>query len=158
MKQGKLPIKDTGIGFWGAAHSDDLFLLFTKLQLGRFRHLLDLGSGDGKVVLLASLFTQATGIEFHAGLHKVAEAIHKKCSHLPLKGVRFLQGDFMQHPFSDYDVLFINPDKPMKVLEEKIKKEFHGLLVVHGAHFHPTSIPKKEKLDVNGTYITVYDL
>ena len=59
MKQGRLPMKDTGIGFWNASPSSDVFELFKKLQLQNYKHLLDLGSGDGRVTLIASLFTKA---------------------------------------------------------------------------------------------------
>ena len=35
MKQGRLPLKDTGIGFWNASSSKEVFELFKKIKLNR---------------------------------------------------------------------------------------------------------------------------
>jgi len=67
----------------------------------------DLGSGDGKIAMIASLFTKAAGIEFDEELVKVSNQMKKKLN----LDVKFIQGDFMQSDISKYDVIFINPDK-----------------------------------------------
>jgi len=82
---------------------------------------LDLGSGDGKIVLIASLFTKsAAGIEFDEELVKKGIEIRDK---LGLK-CDLICADYMEHDFSQYDILFINPDKSFHHgLEEKLLRE-----------------------------------
>ena len=43
-------MRDTEVGFWGTAACDDVFELFQKINLSKFKNFIDLGSGDGKVV------------------------------------------------------------------------------------------------------------
>ena len=65
--QGKI-VQDTEKGIFGAASLAICFELFKKIELNKYKSFLDLGCGDGRIVLLASLFTKATGIEFDKGL------------------------------------------------------------------------------------------
>jgi hypothetical protein len=60
--------KVTSVGLWACSLLEEILDLFEQLDLGRYRHLADLGSGDGRVVLVGSLFTRATGIEADAEL------------------------------------------------------------------------------------------
>jgi len=154
MKQGRLPMKDTGIGFWNASPSSDVFELFKKLQLQNYKHLLDLGSGDGRVTLIASLFTKATGIELDQELvNKAVEMKHR----LNVKNAEFLHKNFLEHDISGHDIVFLAPDKPMyRGVEEKLLNELKGEVIVFGHHFHPTMLRKKADLDINGNYVAVY--
>jgi len=64
LKQGKLPLRSTSKGFWGHIPANDIYEIFKKLGLGQHKTFVDLGSGDGKVVLIASLFCKrAVGVE-----------------------------------------------------------------------------------------------
>ena len=91
LKKGKLPLRSTEVGFWGPAVTHEVWDLFVGyLNLYGAKNFMDLGSGDGKVTMLASLFTQAHGIEFDKNLHEVAAHMQR---HFKLPA-EFTQGDF----------------------------------------------------------------
>ena len=122
--EGKLPMKDTLKGTWGVAHTDDILEIFQKLNLGKYKNFLDLGSGDGKVVNIAALFTKATGIEIDKDLIKKSNEIRKKYK---LINARFLEGDYHHFDISGYDIIFVNPDAPFyRGLEDKLIKQLKG--------------------------------
>ncbi len=154
LKRGKLPFKDTGKGFWNAADTPTLYELFSKI--GTHKKFVDLGSGDGKAVLLASLFAKhAVGIEWDKELHNAATEFTKK---LGINNVSFINDDFNNHALHEYDVVFLNPDKPLHRdnLEEKLVSELNGKLVVFGPHFHPTKLKKVNEFFVNDYMVSVY--
>lgn len=154
MKEGKLPMRDTGIGFWNASPSKDIFELFKKIKLQDYKHFLDLGCGDGRVAIIASLFTKATGIELDQALvNKATEMKYR----LNIKNVEFLHKNFFDHNISEHDIIFLAPDKPMyRGVEEKMLDELTGELIIFSPHFHPTMLRKKIDFDVNGTFVAVY--
>jgi len=155
MGKGSLLMKDTPVGFWGPTSTEEAFTAFKRLNLGRFKSFLDIGSGDGKIVLIASLFcNNAVGIEYDPILVGKALEIRRK---LGLLNTQFVNDDFFNHDFSGYDMLFCNPDKPMyRGLEEKLLKEMNGKLILHGHHFHPTNLKKEKEFSINNTLFTVY--
>ncbi len=70
--------------------------------------LLDLGSGDGRVVFLASLLgAHATGIEYDRAMHRIAIAARDRLAGLvdPERAV-LQRGDFFRVDYSAYDVLY----------------------------------------------------
>jgi len=146
-------MKETSLGYWGISTADDVFHLFKDLRLERHKSFIDLGSGDGKVTLIASLFTQATGIECDEELIGHSRDMKKK---LGLKKAEFIQGDFMAHDLSSYDFIFINPDKQMHALEPKLFRELHGRLVVYGHLYHPSVLEKEAHFIAHTTPVTVY--
>ncbi len=154
MQQGRLPMKDTGIGFWNASPDKEVFELFKKIKLQNYKHFLDLGSGDGRVVLIASLFTKATGIELDQELiNKAVEMQYK----LNIKNVEFLHKNYFHHNISQHDIIFCAPDKPMyRGVEEKLLNELNGELIVFSPHFHPTMLRKKADFDINGNFVAIY--
>lgn len=155
LKQGKLPLRDTGKGFWGHAIADEIYEAFKKLKLQKFKNFIDLGSGDGKVVLIASLFCKrAVGIEIDRELHQKALEIQRK---LFIPNAIFYLNDFFAHSISEFEAVFVYPDEPMeRALEEKLLKELTGKLVHYGHHFHPTQLHKESSFGVNGNLFTVY--
>ncbi len=155
LKQGRLLSKDTGVGFWGPSVTDEVHEAFKKLGLSRFRNFLDLGSGDGKVTLIAAMFCRnAVGVEYDPMLSGKAHEIKSK---LNVNNVQFINDDFYNHDISDYDVVFHAPDAPMhRGVEDKLLKELKGKLILYGHHFHPTKLKKEKSIDVNGTLISVY--
>ena len=154
LQQGRLPMRDTGIGFWNASLSSEIFELFSKLKLQKYNHFLDLGSGDGRVVMIASLFTEATGIEIDRELLNKSLEMQRM---LDLKNVRFVHKNFMEHNISEHDMVFISPDKPMyRGLEEKLLDELNGHLLVYGHHFHPTLLQKKKEFHLDTNYAALY--
>jgi hypothetical protein len=120
-KKGRIPIGDTEKGIWGAAITGHIFEFFKQINLQKYKTLVDLGSGDGKVVLIASLFgVKAVGIEFDQDLIEISTKIRDE---LKLKA-EFIQGDFFEHDLSKHDIIFINPDKGFEYkLENKLLKE-----------------------------------
>ena len=154
LKSGKLPLWDTGAGFWNAAAEHEVYEAFKQLRLQRFNNFLDLGSGDGKVVLIASLFgVKAHGIEIDKTLVMKAVDVQKK---LRLNAT-FTNGNFLEHDISKYDVLFVNPDKPMqRGLEDKLLREMKGKLIHYGHHFHPVSLKAEKVLRINDNLVTLY--
>ena len=154
LRQGKLPMRATEKGFWGCAVADEIFELFEKINL-RCNNFLDIGSGDGKVVLIAALFAKnAVGIEIDSELIKKSLEIK---SNLGIKNAEFIKGDFLSLDFSEYDVLFCNPDAPVeKGLEKKLVKEMKGRYIHYGNLFFPKILKKENEFKINNTEITVY--
>ncbi|MFH2028178.1 MAG: class I SAM-dependent methyltransferase [Nanoarchaeota archaeon] len=155
IKNGKLLAKDTCVGFWGPSVSDEVYQAFRKLSLGRFTNFLDLGSGDGKVTLMAALFCKnSTGIEYDPILTGKAIDIRDK---LQITNAKFINDDFFNHDISAYDVIFHAPDQPLhRGVEDKLIGELKGKLIIHGHHFHPSYLKKERSFKVNDTLFSVY--
>lgn len=155
LKKGKLPMRSTEKGFWNASITDEVFDAFKKIKLSKFKNFLDIGSGDGKVVLIASLFCKnAEGVEIDELLHHKALEIQSK---LKISNAAFHNKDFFEHDFSKYDVLFTAPDAPFeRGLENKLLKEMNGKLIHYGHHFHPAHLKKEDSFIVNGTLVSLY--
>lgn len=69
------------------------------------RRILDLGSGDGRVAVLASLAfsLRVDGYELDRQLHRFAQALITSNN---LEGIRLHNSNFLQSPFKDFDLLF----------------------------------------------------
>ena len=155
LKRGRLPMWSTEKGFWNASSSNDIYSAFKKLKLQRFKNFLDIGSGDGKVVLIATLFCKnAHGIEIDDFLHsKAIEMQHL----FKISNAIFHNADFFGHDFSKYSVMFVAPDAPMeRGLESKLLKEMKGKVIVYGEHFHPRFLTKQDSFLVNDCTIALY--
>ena len=155
LAKGKLPMWSTKKGFWNASISDEIFEAFKRLKLEKFKNFLNIGSGDGKVTLIASLFCKnAEGIEIDKNLHDKGLEMQRK---LDIKNATLHNADFFLHNFSKYDVLFVSPDVPFeRGLEKKLLKEMKGKLIHYGHHFHPQNLMVTESLDINGTKVSLY--
>ena len=155
LRKGRLPMWSTSKGFWNASISDELHDAFKKIGLQKFKNFLDMGSGDGKVVLIASLFCgNAEGIEIDSFLHNKAEETRKKFG---ISNAIFHNKDFFEHDFSKYDALFLAPDNPLgRGIERKLLDEMKGKLIHYGNHFHPDSLKKESSFLVNGTLVSIY--
>lgn len=155
MRNGSLPMRSTSLGFWNAAISNEVYEAFKKLKLEKFNRFIDLGSGDGVVTMIASLFCkQAEGVEVDEELFQKSLEIREK---LKVKNAVFHNNDFFEHPLHEYDVVFVNPDRPMhRGLEKKLVNELNGKLVLYGHHFHPTSLKKEKSFSVNDNLVTLY--
>ena len=156
LSKGRLPMWSTEKGFWNASISEEINEAFKKIKLGKFKNFLDIGSGDGKVVLIAALFCKnAEGIEIDDFLHSKALQLQEK---LRFKNVTFHNKDFFEHDFSKYDVLFTAPDAPFeRGLEKKLLSEMNGKLIHYGHHFHPANLKKENSFMINGNLVTVYN-
>lgn len=72
------------------------------------KRFLDLGSGDGRVVFLAAaLGAEATGIEYDPQVFKTSErALVALGDAIDAEKVDLIAGDFFEHRWSGYDVIF----------------------------------------------------
>jgi protein-L-isoaspartate O-methyltransferase len=155
LEKGRFMFKNTQKGYWGISVLDDVFELFKRLKLEDYRNFLDIGSGDGRVAFTASLFTNATGIEFDKELY--GQSV-KLMDELKIK-TSILNKDFLEHDLSRYDIIYCFPDQPIsREIEPKLLKELKGKLIVYGPHFHPEQLKKLETLEVNGTHVTIYTI
>jgi len=101
--------------------------------------LLDLGSGDGRVVFLAALLgADATGVEWEESLHRLAlEARERLADLVPKKRAHLKAGDFLREDFSKYDLLFYFESGTFDAaaMFDKIRRELRPgarLLLAHG--------------------------
>lgn len=159
LRHGRLPVKDTGVGFWGATPLSELFTLFKNMGLYRYKSFLDLGSGDGRVVLTASLFDiESHGIEADEELVDTALEHRRKLALEHFNKTKFLHKNFMEHKLSGYDLVYVSPDKPFfrDNFENKILSELDGQLIVHGWEFHPQNMQKVDEHVYDGEKFTVY--
>jgi protein-L-isoaspartate O-methyltransferase len=100
--------------------------------------MFDLGSGDGRIVIMAAekFGADATGVEFDADLHKQSMA---KIKSLGLeKTARIIHGDIMQQDYSSADLLTVyllplSNDKVRPMLEKQLKKG--ARIVAHDFEF-----------------------
>lgn len=154
LRKGKLPLRSTKAGFWGYTPPKNAYELFKKIKLEKYKRFLDLGSGDSCVVMIATLFTEAVGIELDEELYKKSLEFKKK---LKIKAT-IKNKDYLEEDFSKYDIIFINPDNPFsKGLEKKLKKEFKGLLLVYNIVHHPLHLKKRKKIWVEQIPVMSYD-
>lgn len=145
--------KETEKGIWISSQSREVFELFRTIRLEQFKHFADLGSGDGRVAIIASLFTKSTGIECDEELVKRSVEIKEE---LGLQNVWFEKADFLSKELTPYDILFIYPDNPIVRLEQKILKEFKGDFIVCGGIFLPDKLVQKNMVQINNAAFRVY--
>ncbi|MCK4859988.1 MAG: hypothetical protein KAS87_05470, partial [Candidatus Omnitrophica bacterium] len=111
LGKGKLPLWSTGKGFWGGVIADEVYEAFKKINLHKRKSFIDLGSGDGKVVLTAALFCKrAVGIEIDNELYRKSLEMQRK---LNIPNAIFYNNDFYEQSISEYDLVFVYPDGPM---------------------------------------------
>ena len=97
LRNGRLPLGSTGSGFWGSVIADEVYPAFKRIGLGQ-KTFIDLGSGDGKAVLIASLFCKrAVGIEMDNGLFQKSLEMQIK---LNVPNAIFFNNDFYEHSVS----------------------------------------------------------
>ncbi len=140
LSQGKLPMRSTNTGFWGTSDLDAVFRLFEEVHLDQCKSFLDLGSGDGRIVLVASLFTKAAGVESDPELVDIGREMREELSFQ----AEFLCQDLMVLDFSQYDFFFVNPDHRFEEeYEEKLLGEAKGkVLFVYNMVFAPEKLRK----------------
>lgn len=153
LKKGKIPYHETEKGTWGISVAEYLYEFFKQINLKKYKNFLDLGSGDGKVVLIASLFTKATGIEYDKKLFEKSIEIRDKLK----LNANFIQGDFLKQNLTKYNVIFINPDKGFhNETETKLLEELKGILIVYNFIYHPRFLKKGKTYQFEQTPITIY--
>lgn len=145
--------KATPAGMWACSDPAEVHEVFTALDLAACRHLLDLGSGDGRVVLVASLFTRASGVEADPELTREAISLARG---LGLTQAEFSCGDCRRTDLAPYDLLFIYPDKPLGWLEDLLPDGWTGRLLVYGPYFKPRALRHLKTLYAGQTICTLW--
>lgn len=138
---GKGLVYRTAKGIYGTTGLENIFDFFREVQLQNCSHFLDLGSGDGRVVMVASLFTEATGIESDPGLVSAAVSIRDELG----LDCELIKGDYLEHDLTQYDIIFINPDHEFDELDVKLKDGLKGPLFVCNEIFAPELLRKGKK-------------
>jgi hypothetical protein len=134
LEENSLPYRSTKSGMWASSSAEEVYRGFRHFQLDQYNHMADLGSGDGIVVAIASLFTQATGYEVDSWLFKRSIELWKS---LNLSDATFLRADFLLANLNAHDLLYLYPDKPFYELEERLHTTWRGRLLVKGPHYPP---------------------
>lgn len=139
IEKGFMLHRPTKKGIFSPSDMDEVFDFFRKIRLQDCRSFLDIGSGDGRVVLIASLFTDAEGVEDDMALLRAAERMRDS---LQIKA-GFIHGDYMEKDISGYDVLYWYPDYTKRELvEEKLLGEMKGMLAVYRMIYTPKKLEK----------------
>ncbi len=100
------PELEPGLVAYRPSGYDEIVHALDVTRLDPTDHFLDIGSGTGKVVLLAALLCGATsvGIELDPALIVLGSTSARA---LGLANVRFVQGDARDAPLGDADVVFL---------------------------------------------------
>ncbi|MDO8642045.1 MAG: methyltransferase [Candidatus Woesearchaeota archaeon] len=163
MLQKKTFMKPTSIGYFAGARIDDIHDIFEKIHLEKYKKFIDLGSGDGRVVLMAAAYTNAVGVELDDELFATAQRMQKKLGvkHGALKKALFVKKNYLTDiHLGEYDVIFINPDNPLYELEKKLGKEMKkdAILIVYNAVYAPLNMKLKKTIGVGPSAGFVYTL
>jgi predicted RNA methylase len=78
LNKGVLPLRETSNGFWGISVCEEVFFFFLIICFQCYRSFIDVGSGDGRVTAIASLFTNAVGIESDKELYEMSVKIKEE--------------------------------------------------------------------------------
>jgi protein-L-isoaspartate O-methyltransferase len=115
--------------------------------------MFDLGSGDGRIVIMAAkkYGANATGIEFDDTLHKQSMAKIKSLGLEPT--ARIIHGDIMQQDYSGADLITVyllplSNDKVRPLLEKQLKRG--SRIVSHDFQFSGWNPEKTITVDDDG--------
>ena len=126
------------------------------LKLGELKageRMFDLGSGDGRIVIMAAQKFRAiaTGVEFDADLWKQST---DRIKSLGLeKRARIIQGDIMKQDYAAADLITVyllpaSNDKVRPLLEKQLKKG--ARIVAHDFEMSGWTAEKTEQIDDDG--------
>jgi len=105
---------------------DTMFAFCKEINLSQYSHFLDMGSSDGRLVAIASLFTKSTGVEINPVLHEWAV----RCARELGLTANFILGNYNDYNISAHDVVFFGPDRPLGQTRDKLLRELRGVLYV----------------------------
>ncbi|MCX6707098.1 MAG: hypothetical protein NT001_03075, partial [Candidatus Woesearchaeota archaeon] len=116
-------LKDTSKGYFVPSNMKKVYDFFNMVKLEKYKSFVDLGSGDGRVVLIASLFTKSAGIESDEELYEKSRRMKKKLG----LDAELKKGDYMDLDISKYGAVYMYPDKEFtNAINDKLKKELKG--------------------------------
>lgn len=152
---------DTAYGIWGPSSMLDVFELFGKMRLEGRKGFVDLGSGDGRIVLIAALFTDACGIEGDEKLDATANGAKAALiGQVPeLSRAAFTKGDYTQADLTGFEILFTFCDHPWDPLFEKyLEERCDGVLLSYNRIFLPQRLKKGKTYWMQQVPIVSYPL
>jgi hypothetical protein len=147
------PYKMTPAGMWACSKTEEVHELLSQMDLSPYRGFADLGSGDGRAVLVASLFLPATGIEADPELVEVGRTVARR---LGLSRARFVCDDCRRVDATAFDLLFLYPDKPLDWLVRMLPGHWRGHLLVYGPYFQPTGLTHLKTVHAGRTRCTLW--
>ncbi len=141
-------------GVWVPSLPKELFKVFKKVG-DKNKAFLDLGSGDGIAVMVASLFfRKADGVEKEKEFFDIAVKMKEKLQ----ADVDFFNKDFHDAHFKEYGMLFIAPDKEFTLkLENKLRSELNGKLIVFSSIFQPKTLKKISEFETDHRTVYIYE-
>jgi len=163
-KKGNPSYEDTAHGIWGSSDLRKCFDLFMRISLSEKNRLLDLGSGDGRIAMVAALFCGSSGVEGDASLHAVAlRAKRELIARIPsLERCELVLGDYTAIDSSRlavFDTFFIFADHSWpKDFETCIASCCVGNLYSYANIFSPSSLTKGPTIWLDQTPVVVYPL
>jgi protein-L-isoaspartate O-methyltransferase len=126
------------------------------LQVGALKpgeKMFDLGSGDGRIVIMAAkkFKADATGVEFDDALHRQSMAEIKKQG--LVKTARIIHGDIYKQNYSSANLITVyllpsSNDKIRPILEKQLKKG--SRIVSHDFEFSDWKPEKVEHVEDDG--------
>jgi cyclopropane fatty-acyl-phospholipid synthase-like methyltransferase len=151
-KKGNI-VRETSKGIFGTSDLEVIETFFENISLTNKYYFVDIGSGDGRVVILASKYTKAVGIEIDEELIKES----KEHANILQSKAEFICKDYEDYSYENVDVIFSFADHFFtKTFLEKLKKEFKGTLYVYEGVFLPEEIKKGPTIWINQTKIISY--
>ncbi len=138
LKKGQLPMRSTERGFWGVSNLDDVHSFFLAKKFPSKTRFCDLGCGDGRVAMVASLFVEATGIEYDKELVEEGERLAKELG----LDVELLREDIRDVDLSAFDALYMYADQRFDFLKNKLLRELRGTLYLYHDTYHPDFLEK----------------
>lgn len=149
-----LLLEYTQEGVWAPSTPKQLFKIFKKIADNQ-KVFLDLGSGDGIAVMVASLFFKhAYGVESDRNLYELSMKMKEK---LGIGNATFILDDFQNISFKKYDIMFIYPDNEFTLkLENKLRRELRGKLIVWSSIFRPKTLRIEKLLKTNYGEVCIY--
>ncbi len=155
-------VHDTTHGIWGSTGVDDAFLLCERLGLREGMRFCDLGSGDGRIAMIASLFCDSIGIEGDQALDHIAQqAKTELLRQIPqLERCELMHADYSTIDLSNFDILFSFADHawPEHVERALVKREKAGTLVAHQDIFRPRLLRKGPTIWIGQTPFVTYPI
>ena len=145
---------DTSHGIFGVSSLDELYQFFQDIHLEQASSFVDLGSGDGRVVFLAALFTKATGIEADEELHDMAVQIKEELG----IDCTLIHGDYTEENLQKHDVFFTYIDHKWPAELEANLRDCSGVLYSYQNIFSPEHLQKCKTFWVGQTPIVSYRL
>jgi protein-L-isoaspartate O-methyltransferase len=160
------PVALVALGLWAQEKSDDgklapyfptpLTVVDKMLQLGELKageRMYDLGSGDGRIVIMAArkYKADATGVELDDALYKQSAQRIKTLGLEPL--ARIVHGDLLQQDYSSSDLLtiYLLPvaiEKVTPIFDKQLKKG--ARIVAHDFEFPKWTPAKILDIDDDG--------